>query len=528
MSAAIASQAPTDRVAGPVDPTPTGTVSLLAPDGVPGPLCSLPPPAVADLRLEPLIEATGPSPLQRSIWWTPLADRAVVQFRQAIVAELHVPDVRAAASEFTAAMTASRTAIAAAAASHYPLCAELGLLEAVLTFTAAVRRFRQRLAALRPQSAGLVGLEGYLAGYVAGPSFTSLARASRELADELRAPTFEVGVQAGTVWVAPEGSRSAWAGDVAAAFARFAEENQAAPALVPPRPRRQVNHVEEQALVLVAQLMPGPFERLHRFATDRGSFLPEDLERLGEELGFYLGFIALVGELGRRMDWCLPTVEVGPSGPVRMTGLVDPALALRSESADARLVANDLALAASERIAFVTGPNQGGKTTLARAVGAAAYLCSLGLPVPARTASLPLLSPVLTHFPSADDPANERGGLADELARLHDVLERTDGNTLLVFNELFAATSAHDALQLAALVLQRVERVGCRVLWVTFLEDLVTSLPGAASLVGGVAADDPTRPTFTFRARPPDGRSHAAALAARHGLSAQDLAGRLP
>jgi hypothetical protein len=63
---------------------------------------------------------------------------------------------------------------------------------------------------------------------------------------------------------------------------------------------------------------------------------------------------------------------------------------------------------------------------------------------------------------------------------------------------------------------------------VTFLEELVTSTPAALSLVGQVDPAEPTRPTFTFRVQPPANRSHAVALAARHGLSSDDLEARLP
>lgn len=77
-------------------------------------------------------------------------------------------------------------------------------------------------------------------------------------------------------------------------------------------------------------------------------------------------------------------------------------------------------------------------------------------------------------------------------------------------------------------MLEQFESLGCRVVWVTFLDDLVESVDGALSLVGQVDPAEPTRPTFCFRAQPPSGKSHAVALAARHGLSAADLEKRLP
>ena len=100
-------------------------------------------------------------------------------------------------------------------------------------------------------------------------------------------------------------------------------------------------------------------------------------------------------------------------------------------------------------------------------------------------------------------------------------------HTLLIFNELFSATSAADALQLSARVVEQLRRLGCRVVWVTFLEELVLDTAGAVSLVGQVEPGDVTRPTFRFLPQPPGGRSHAVALAARHGLSGADLEERL-
>lgn len=220
----------------------------------------------------------------------------------------------------------------------------------------------------------------------------------------------------------------------------------------------------------------------------------------------------------------LPRLSAQAGGPVRVRDMVDLALAVGSERPP---VANDLTLASGEQVVFITGPNQGGKTTFARSFGQLAYLAGLGLPVPASSASLPWCRPVLTHFPAPDDPDHDRGGLADELHRLHSVLAAAGPHALLVFNELFSATSAADALQLSARVVAQLRGSGCRVLWVTFLEELVLGTPGAVSLVGQVEPDDVTRPTFRFRAQPPGGRSHAVALAARHGLSSDDLAERL-
>lgn len=482
---------------------------------------------IEDLHLDAVVAAMAPGEFQRGVWRRPLRDPEQIGYRQDVVRDLQRTDLRAAAASFEAAVTASGNAIAARAKAHYQLPADLDTLEAIRRFTVAVRDFRVRLDQLEPRSAGLTGVAEWLAGYEGSDRFRDLAAGCAASLVEVRGPAVELGLQSGTVWAAQDSGRQPWGEQVESFFSRFATPTGDASA-VPARPRRYLNHVEAQAIGLVAELLPDAFERLHRFATAHAHFLPAELDRLGEELRFYLGFLKVADGLAARgVPWCLPRVREPGGGPVDLAGFVDLALALKAGADDDPPVPNSLVLRPDERLVFVTGPNQGGKTTFVRAVGQLAHLTSLGLPVPARSASLPVVNPVLTHFPRPDDPANQRGGLADELVRLRDVLAAADGSALLVLNELFSATTAEDALQLSERVLGRFEEAGCRVLWVTFLEELVTATDGAVSMVGQVASDDPTRPTFRFRPQPPAGRTHAAALAARHGLSGDDLARRL-
>jgi hypothetical protein len=501
--------------------------SLLDPSGQNSRFATVPPQCLTDLHLDAIIAATAPDEFQRTVWYTPLADLAVLEYRQDVAEELQRREFRDLAELLAGALRRARLSIGAAEQEYYKLPAELNLAEAISRFTTAVSEAARRLGELSPRSAGLRHLAAHLAAYVRDASFAELADANAAILARVRGHVFELGIQGGTVWAGPDTGRGPWEDRLRETFGRFSDSRAEEQAAVPPRPRRYLNHIEAQSIGLVAGLFPESFQQLHAFVTAHADFLSADLERLGEELRFYLGFLSVADDLGRTgVGWCVPRVLAGPDGPLQVSGLVDLALALDAKSG-AELVPNDLHLGADERIAFITGPNQGGKTTFARAAGQLAYVASLGLLVPARSASLPLSNTVLTHFPRPDDPAHDRGGLADEIHRLHDVMVAADGHSLLVFNELFSATSAEDALQLSALLLEQITALGCRVLWVTFLEDLVNSVDGAASLVGQVEPDDPTKPTFRFRAQPPSGRSHAVALAARHGLSSEDLEGRL-
>jgi len=485
---------------------------------------------MSDLHLDDVVAAVvgRTDDFQRSVWYTPCTELQVVEYRQAVVTELIRPDFRRVMWAFVEGMAHERQSVNAANKLQYRLPADLGRAESIARFVAMVSGTAEDLVGLEPRSAGLQEMTRCLVDYSRSHEFAQLASGIGEVLSELHSLQFELGTQSGTVWVGPVPDRQLWVEAIRTTFGRFRTGEPPAVA-IPQRPQRYINHLESNVLNLVERQFPETLGRLRHFVTMHADFLPARLEVLGQELRFYLDYLRELDRLDTDgVAFCLPRLQTGSAGPVRIKGMVDLALALGTKAKQEPLVPNDLAMAGSERVAFITGPNQGGKTTFARAAGQLAYIASLGLPVPAGSASLPLLQPVLSHFPRPDDPEHERGGLADEMVRLHTIVQETGPNSLLILNELFSATSAEDAVGLSALMLERFESLGCRVLWVTFLEDLVTSAAGALSLVGQVDPAEPTRPTFKFRAQPPANRSHAVALAARHGLSSADLERRLP
>lgn len=504
------------------------------------------PATLADLHLDTVIDAMAPGAFQRTVWTTPPHDPAEVAQRQDVVRDLQRPATRAAAENFAAAVSEAVVALDARAHDYYRLPAQVRLLSALHRFAEEVRAFTAELAREAPNSHRLRAVAEALTAQVAGTRFAELADGSAALLAELCQPSDELGIVAETVWADTDQGDPPWTPQVAALLGRLADPDLErrdgsfrSTARVPARavrgsaltsspvvrPRRELNHIEAQALGLLAQLRPAGFERLRAFLASPVATVDAPLRRLAEELRFFLGCLTMVDDLtGRGVAWCLPRVTEVP-GAVDVHGVIDLALALAEPTLTP--APNDVRLSADQRVVFVTGPNQGGKTTLVRAIGQLAHLAALGLPVPATSATLPLHHPLLTHFPQPDDPAHGHGGLAEELARLRAVLDAASAPALVIFNELLATTSADDALQVSQLVLRRFAALGCRVVWVTFLDDLVTSVPEAVSLVGQVDPDDPTVPTFRFRAQPPAGHSHAVVLARRFGLSADDLAVRL-
>jgi DNA mismatch repair ATPase MutS len=217
---------------------------------------------------------------------------------------------------------------------------------------------------------------------------------------------------------------------------------------------------------------------------------------------------------------CYPEVDDGDGACAWRDGfdlVLAHALAREGHTA----VASDFAADPSERAFVITGPNHGGKTTFARALGQLHVLAALGCPVPGSEARVGTIGPVFTHFERAERAGEDaRSRLEDELVRIREIFARATPATLIVINEMLAGTTLGDAVRLGRRVMEGLAASGARYLWVTFIEDLAGA-PGAVSLAA-VSADDLT-PTFRVERRPPDGVAHALALARRHGLDPASL-----
>lgn len=278
------------------------------------------------------------------------------------------------------------------------------------------------------------------------------------------------------------------------------------------------DYMRNVILELVSGLYPDEFRDLRDFINDSTSFPTIEITRFAVEFQFYLSYLILMDSVrSRGLHFCFPVVNPEVTS-FSMEGFYSLWLERKSP---APITPNDLHLEAQDHIAFIIGPNSSGKTTLATAIGQIAYLASLGVPVPAKQASLPLFTKIRTIFPVAEDVEEMIGRLEEELSRMNEILTEADEKTLIVLNEFMGSTNENDALNLYKEIIPIIKSKGSYCISVTFLNSL-EELPDIKVYSALIPADDPTARTHVFTAGPLSVKNYALELARHYRIIYED------
>jgi DNA mismatch repair protein MutS len=488
------------------------------------------PPFAIDLHLDEIVAALGGGQADAglaALCFARLRDPDAVAFRHEVFRDLEAPGLRDGLTDFIARMGVVDEHLAHASAIAHPLERQRWQLEAANAYQSAVATLAETLKQASATSRGLTAFSAGLRVYVDSETFTTLVADTSRMLAELADVTYRLRIGENRVIVGRHDGEADYGAEVLATFGRF--RRSATPEPVPVDIFRTVdmNLVEIGILERVVRVHPAVFGALEAYVQRHGAFLDPAVATFASELPFYLGWLDLIRPLQDvGLAFCYPEVSTTDDG-LAADGLFDLAFALRRAPAGDGIVINDLELSATERLLVITGPNQGGKTAFARAIGQLQHLASIGVLVPGSEARVGLGDAVHTLFARAEDPADLTGRLEAELTRARTILDALRPGSLVIMNESFASTTVDDALVLnRALIGEMVER-GAICVVVTFLGELAVDAPGTVSMTGVMDPLDPTRPTFRLERRTADPLAHARAVADVHGLGYDAVRARI-
>ncbi len=476
-----------------------------------------------------LLKAKGEYKLE-GFFYTPLHDQEIIAYRQDVMRELEDDGIRTlfvgfseTIYELSRYMNDIRTSLTSDNSYDNNYLTRGRMLDCADRYCLVVSKFSERLSKLSFRSQGLQGFAEYLSGYCASRDYGDFCAHVKRLRDQFSTVEYCMLIKNGTIRARKYEGQPNQSAEILAAFEKFrqggvkdyrqklTEEPYAA-------------HVEAAVLDMVAKIYKDIFADLDAFCSKYLYFDDEAISRFSREIQFYLtwlDFISPIRDAGLPFNYpeLCDTAE-------HLYGLDGFDIALAADSPES-IVTNDFAMNAPEHIVVVTGPNQGGKTTFARAFGQEHYLASLGLCVPGRESAMYLFDNIFTHFGREEDISTLNGKLKDDLVRLHDLLSKATARSIIIVNEIFSSTTLSDALSLGGHMMDAFAALGAPTMVVTFLDELAEHGPETVSMMSTVNEDDPAERTYRIVRKPPDGLAYALHIAKKHGLAYEQLSERI-
>jgi len=475
-----------------------------------------------DLNLPYLIETVTAGKEQYHLqpyFHMPLGSVDAVNYRLEVFRNLEQREVHASLQSFATSMQNVRQSLARSEKLYYSQQKQRWFLDAVATYIHGIRQLNQELSQYTLSSRGLLSFSRHLQQYVESLPFTTLAQDVEELSQQLARIHYTVHIKGNAVNVTKtEADSTDYSATIESTFAKF-RQGAVKDYHMEFHESQDMNHVEANILAGVAQLYPDTFRQLEAFCKHNRTFMDGTITRFDREIQFYIAYLESIAPLQRNgLSFCSPHV-VETSKEVYSQQSFDLALAFKLLREGGKMVCNDFRTMNPERILVITGPNQGGKTTFARAFGQLHYLAHLGCPVPGSEANLFFYNHLLTHFEREEKLEDLKGRLQNDLVRIHDILEVATDRSIIILNEVFSSTSLMDELLLSKVVLRQIMDMDALCVCVTFVEELAQLGTKTVSMVTVVPEDNPTLRTFRVVRKAPMGHSFALALAEKYALT---------
>ncbi|MGE4547369.1 MAG: DNA mismatch repair protein MutS [Desulfurella sp.] len=475
-----------------------------------------------DLNLDKIIEqiiAIKPKYNLKPYFFTTLNNLEDIEYRHKVLMDLENAKNFNIFDKFCFQFETVNDLLAKSRKSFYKYEKQFCFLNAVNNYCNAIFYLQKESLKLDFKSQGLKAFINYLSNYTKKPDFINLSDTATELEGKLLSIKFNILIKDATITISKDNTNDFeqdvidtflhLAGNVDKEYTNFKQSTD-------------TNHIEYQIVEKLEKLYPDIFTRLDSFFDQMQDFIDKTIETFVDQIQFYFAFLNYMKRFERNnIKFSYPEFS---KETIYIENAYDIDLADEFIKYNKICVANDFNMQKDEKIAIITGPNQGGKTTFGRCIGQIIHLSKLGLKVPATKAQIFLFDNIWPCFERQEQVQNLKSRLENDLIRIKKILDNTTSNSILIFNEVFSSTTYDDALFLSKQILKIILEKGCLCIWVTFMDELCKT-EKTASFVASI--DQSQNRTFKIVRKPPDGLAYAMSIVSKYNLTKKDIDQRI-
>ncbi len=460
--------------------------------------------------------------LHRYYYFT--AGQEDISYRLEVLKDLEREELLQSVTDFTIGIRKAKEYLAYSKDTEYIVQKRKWRLDAADSYMSSILKLKQALEEEEINSSGFYSFLEWLKQYTLSEEFLLLKEDTERLVAKFEQMTFQLQLKRDRIIIHPKYLEEDYCKQLQDTFREESEEKhyyQKNPFGTP-----LLSALEGTILEVMNRNYSQTFLDLEDYDKKHQDFFSQMILDFECESQFYLAFI----RYRKRMEdmgfhFCYP--EVKDRGGFRITEGYDLALAKKNGGQKKPVVFNDCYLEKGERFFVITGPNQGGKTTFARALGQIVYFSSLGLMVPCRTASLPYFAGIYTHFASEENLDTGAGKLKEELLRLKEMLPYVSKHSFIIINEIFTSATSYDAYIMGKRVINRFVEEDCLGAYVTHIHELTKGDDRIVSLVAALLSEDSNIRTFKLERKPAEGKSYANTVVEKHRMTYQAIKERL-
>jgi DNA mismatch repair protein MutS2 len=278
----------------------------------------------------------------------------------------------------------------------------------------------------------------------------------------------------------------------------------------------------------LVRLLEDEQREVHRILREMTARLRAEAEAIQQAIGTLaeLEWLFAKANFGREFRCAIPSFSPPPDGSrperLRLDWARHPLLEDVLRKDGRKIVPLSLTLEGSERVLVVSGPNAGGKTIVLKTVGLLALMAQAALPVPAEEAEFPWFERVLADIGDSQSITESLSTFSAHIEKLKTMMADADARSLVLLDELGAATDPQEGGALAVAVVDHFLERGAFHIASTHLPALKIYAANTTGVRNAAVGFDPggLSPTFRLLVGLP-GQSAGLAMAQRFGMPAE-------